>query len=517
MPELSRKSSATVCATQPQPTPPSAEPIVPNITSEKRPNGLLARISLLPEIENAYAYERRVKWLITAVVAMAAATTPMSASIFYPSIQDMSRDLHASPTVINLSVAFYLLSSSIFPLWWSSYSETAGRRAIFLISFLLNAVLTFACGMSSSIAMLIALRLISGGAAASAQSVGAGVIADIWLPEERAYAMSIFYLGPLAGPLFLPLIGGVLTERFGWRSVIWFLTAYGVLILVLIALALPETLAKRHMGAEQRLENHSNDPLAIPSRKSRTRRGAKLIRHHLVNPLAVVAHLRFPPVAIVIYIAAIGFGSCYVLNISMQVAFSDSPYEYSPMIVGLLFIPNTVGCILVSVFGGAWVDKIMVRAAQDAGRYDSEGRPIYLPEDRVGLNAWVALTVYPVSLIWYGWTVQNGVHWAAPSVAVLFFGGGVMMVFSATTTMAAEFIPRNSSSGVALNNLIRNICSCAGTVIAQPLIDVMGHGWLLTIIGLLAWVTGYMCILFLKRRGQRWRDKMETALSVQCP
>ena len=66
------------------------------------------------------------------------------------------------------------------------------------------------------------MRMLSGGAAASVQAVGAGTIADIWEVKERGRAMGIFYLGPLCGPLLAPIIGGALNEGLGWRSVQWF-------------------------------------------------------------------------------------------------------------------------------------------------------------------------------------------------------------------------------------------------------------------------------------------------------
>lgn len=88
--------------------------------------------------------------------------------------------------------------------------------------------------------MLIIMRMLSGGASSSVQAVGAGTIADIWEVKERGRAMGIFYLGPLCGPLFAPIIGGVLTEKFGWRSTQWFLVIYGGAVLVFLFVALPE-------------------------------------------------------------------------------------------------------------------------------------------------------------------------------------------------------------------------------------------------------------------------------------
>lgn len=90
---------------------------------------------------------------------------------------------------------------SIFPLWWSSFSETMGRRTIYVFSFALFFLWNVLAAVSTNVAMLIIMRLLGGGAAASVQAVGAGTIADIWEVRERGRAMGIFYLGPLMGPL----------------------------------------------------------------------------------------------------------------------------------------------------------------------------------------------------------------------------------------------------------------------------------------------------------------------------
>lgn len=79
--------------------------------------------------------------------------------------------------------------------------------------------------------------------------------------------------------------------------------------------------------------------------------------------------------------------------------------------------------------------------------------------------------------------------------------------------MLTEFMPKRSSSGVALNNFVRNMFSCAGAVAAQPVISAIGHGWLFTILGIFTWVTGYLCVWVLKKKAPVWRISMEKALN----
>lgn len=87
-------------------------------------------------------------------------------------LEQISVDLDAEPSVTNIAVAFYMLAMAVGPLWWSSFSETVGRRTIYLVSFTLFIVWNVLGAVSKNIAMLIIMRLLSGGAAASVQAVG---------------------------------------------------------------------------------------------------------------------------------------------------------------------------------------------------------------------------------------------------------------------------------------------------------------------------------------------------------
>ena len=94
-----------------------------------------------------------------------------------------------------------------------------------------------------------------------------------------------------------------------------------------------------------------------------------------------------------------------ILNISLQYTFEKPPYDFKTIIIGLLYIPNSLGYILASIVGGKWMDRIMARAARR--RQKDTGDPlVLLPEDRMRENAWLGALLYPIALIWYGWTAH---------------------------------------------------------------------------------------------------------------
>lgn len=524
----------------------SAVSRTPTILPRKERRGLLAHLCLIPEVSNPYEYSRKIKWTITFFVALAGMAAPTGSAIILPALNDIAADLNSTPTITNMSVSFYMLSMSIFPLWWSSFSETLGRRTIYLSSFILFIVFGVLSAVATNISMLIVMRVLSGGASASVQAVGGGTIADIWEVKERGRAMGIFYLGPLCGPLIAPIVGGALAEGLGWRSTQWFLVIYGAVVWGSMCFMLPETLRRKKnvvAEAERQVENANDDPLAgaqpaeeveaaagglekpttdtaprhslqrVSTRQSVQRTTKKwlfVFRRCFIDPLRIILYLRFPAIFLVVSYATIAFACLYVLNISIQTTFSHQPYAFSTVIVGLLYIPNSLGYMVTSIFGGRWIDSIMRREAIRKNRVDPvTGKLQFRPEDRMRENAWLGAVCFPGALVWYGWTAEKGVFWLCPMIGNFFFGIGSMLIFAMATTMLTEFMPKKASNGIALNNFVRNIFSCVGSVVAEPLISAIGNGWMFTGLAVISFVWGSTCIWAMTKYGERWRTRMD--------
>lgn len=209
-----------------------------------------------------------------------------------------------------------------------------------------------------------------------------------------------------------------MSQAWGWRSTQWFLTIYGGVTLLILIFALPETLVSRkNLAAEVEPNGELSRTLSrVSSRQvaQSTAKWLKISRMVFIDPLKILLYLRFPAVLLTVLYGSITFGSLYVLNISIQTTFSQPPYNFSVMVVGLLYIPHSIGYIISSVLGGMWMDSIMQREAKKANRVDESGMYIYRPEDRMGENAWLGAFIYPAAMIWYGWAAEKSVFWAVP-------------------------------------------------------------------------------------------------------
>lgn len=93
-------------------------------------------------------------------------------------------------------------------------------------------------------------------------------------------------------------------------------------------------------------------------------------------------------------------------------------------------------------------------------------------------------------------------------LANLIFGLSTMLIFSLAVTMLTEFLPRKPSTGVAVANFLRNILSCVGSVMGDPLIRAVGNGWLFTGLAVIA-STGLGVVWAMRKFGPRWRKSMD--------
>ena len=78
----------------------------------------------------------------------------------------------------------------------------------------------------------------------------------------------------------------------------------------------------------------------------KTRKWVRILHRLFIEPLKITHYLKFPPVILTIFYASVAFGCLYFLNISVEYTFSNPPYNFGTIEVGLLYIPNSVGYLI---------------------------------------------------------------------------------------------------------------------------------------------------------------------------
>ena len=163
--------------------------------------------------------------------------TPFLTSSVNIAIPSIGTVFHASASELTWVVNSFLLISAAFTLPFGRLADIIGRKKLFVPSFLIFSAASFLCLLSKSIQWLIAFRIVQGVSAALSFSISMAILTSAYPPEERGKALGInsavTYLGLSSGPV----IGGFLTQHWGWASI--FIVS-GVLGLVIFILALTQ-------------------------------------------------------------------------------------------------------------------------------------------------------------------------------------------------------------------------------------------------------------------------------------
>jgi EmrB/QacA subfamily drug resistance transporter len=178
--------------------------------------------------------EKTLKRSVMIVAAFAAFLTPFLGSAVNLALPAIGKDLNASAIGLGWVISSFILSSAMFLMPFGRMADIIGRKKVFSAGILLFTISTFLIVFSWSLLSLLILRILQGISGAMIFGTSLAIITSVFPVGERGRAMGInitaVYLGLSAGPV----IGGLLTQYFGWRSIFAFLVPFGIASLILI-------------------------------------------------------------------------------------------------------------------------------------------------------------------------------------------------------------------------------------------------------------------------------------------
>jgi DHA1 family bicyclomycin/chloramphenicol resistance-like MFS transporter len=184
----------------------------------------------------------KTHWL-PPVLAALSAIGPFSIDTYLPAFHAMSASLGASQVELQQTLTVYMVSFAVMVLWHGSLSDQFGRRPVLIATTLLYALASVVCALASSVEWLWVGRSLQGLSAGAGMVVGRAVIIDLYEGARAQKMMAQVMLIFGVAPAIAPMVGGVLLEWFGWRSIFVFLTVFGFGLAWLCWRVLPETLA----------------------------------------------------------------------------------------------------------------------------------------------------------------------------------------------------------------------------------------------------------------------------------
>jgi len=188
----------------------------------------------------------RRRLLVLATCCASIVVVVMDISIVNVALPALRRDLDASLSELAWTVDAYTLVLSAFLVLAGSTADRVGRRRVFRVGLAVFGLGSLLCAIAPTIGFLIAARALQAVGGTMLNPVAMAIVAATFPePAERARAIGVF--GSMAGlSLTLgPVLGGVLVEGIGWRSVFWINVPIVAATLVGTALFVPESRAPR--------------------------------------------------------------------------------------------------------------------------------------------------------------------------------------------------------------------------------------------------------------------------------
>ncbi|MFI8834267.1 MFS transporter [Streptomyces afghaniensis] len=190
------------------------------------------------------ALSPRRRMLVLAICCMSLLIVSLDNTVLNVALPSMQHDLHASTSGLQWTIDAYTLVLASLLMLAGSTADRIGRKRVFmagLVVFTLGSVL---CSLAPSLEALVAFRMVQAVGGSMLNPVAMSIITNTFTdPRERARAIGAW--GAVVGISMAagPLVGGLLVESVGWRSIFWINLPVGLAALLLTLRFVPESRA----------------------------------------------------------------------------------------------------------------------------------------------------------------------------------------------------------------------------------------------------------------------------------
>jgi EmrB/QacA subfamily drug resistance transporter len=159
------------------------------------------------------------KGAVLLVTTMASFIFPFMASAVNIALPSLGRELSLDAVILGWIATGYLLSSAALLVPFGRIADIYGRRKIFTLGTAIFTLSSLLAGMAGSVSMLISCRVFQGIGGAMLAGTGVALLTTAFPVNERGKVLGINVAATYLGLSLAPVLGGVLTQHLGWRSI----------------------------------------------------------------------------------------------------------------------------------------------------------------------------------------------------------------------------------------------------------------------------------------------------------
>lgn len=303
--------------------------------------------------------------LLPLIVASALFMENLDATVLATALPAIAADFGVSPIDLKLALTSYLLALAIFIPASGWLADQYGARLVFRLALVTFTVGSIWCGLSESIAEIVAARIVQGIGGSMMVPVGRLIVLRSVAKHELVGSLAWLTVPALIGPLMGPPVGGFLTTFFDWRWIFWINVPVGILGFILATLYVPDIRGEKETRFDRRGFVLSGLGLALFMGGSTTAgldllpmsyvaamllAGALLIVAYVIHarrapsPIIDLALFRIPTFRISVggtMLFRIGIGATpFLLPLLLQIGFGMTPFE-----AGMITFSAAIGAV----------------------------------------------------------------------------------------------------------------------------------------------------------------------------
>ncbi|KAI3319457.1 MFS general substrate transporter [Xylariaceae sp. AK1471] len=465
------------------------------------------------------------KKAIVLAAASGAFFSPLSAQIYFPALDALSRDLHVSVTEVNLTVTTYMIVQAIAPMFVGSLADTAGRRPAYIVCFIIYIAACVGCALAPNYAALLVLRALQSAGSSATVALCQAVVSDVITSAERGSYVGFTSVPIILAPSVGPVIGGVISQYLGWRWIFWFLTILSGFVLILFLLFMPETcrlivgdgsiwphpfyrtfwqLIKDAHRKRRAARNTSGAAIQQDATQESGKKSLRIQRPNLTRTLLILFEKEM---FLLLMYSSLFYAGFYAVATAIPADFA-SLYGFDGLKIGLVYVPLGVGSIVSAFVMGKLANWNYRRHCKKLGiPYDRSRQQNMedFPIEQVRLQISIPfLVLFTAVLIGFGWAIEYKAHFAV-GLVLLFLQGITLTGFSnLLSTLIVDINPGAAGSATAANNLTRCLVGAGASAFINPLMTAVGAGWAFTIIAL-SYVVFFPALWLVLKNGVKWR------------
>jgi DHA2 family multidrug resistance protein len=186
--------------------------------------------------------------LVTIFIMMATIMQVLDITIANVSLPYMQGSLSATLDQVSWVLTSYVVAAAVMtaPVGWLAARFGIKKLLIACVTgFTLASML---CGIAQTIEEMVLFRVLQGMFGAALVPLAQSVMLEIYPPHRRGWAMSLWGMGVMIGPIMGPILGGILTEYYSWRWVFFINLPVGIVTAIGLLTCMGESEGNRALA-----------------------------------------------------------------------------------------------------------------------------------------------------------------------------------------------------------------------------------------------------------------------------